>query len=276
MSILPFCAHFRAINAFNRLMVPALLATLIAVPCFGQQAQQKANVVQPKVAPPPAPLISPPKIEEVSLVPELKTIPVPHGNNLFNVQLVNAALVPRDKEGIWVLDFAFKPLRIRTVEIPGKGRKQVHYLYYKVTNRTGKPRMFVPDFIMVNEAGQQFHDSVIPQAVPIIQAREDATIPLLGAVNIMGIIPPSTKPDVDDAVFGVATWDKWDPKSDRFSIYVRGLSDGYKVVPPPPSGGKPTVKYKTLRIDFIRRGDEHNLSEKEIYLNDPPYEWVYW
>jgi hypothetical protein len=272
VSILPFCARFQAIKAFNRLMVPALLATLIAVPCFGQQQK----VVQPPVAPPPAPLISPPKIEEVSLVPELKTIPVPHGSNLFNVQLVNAALVPRDKEGIWVLDFAFKPLRIRTVEIPGKGRKQVHYLYYKVTNRTGKPRMFVPDFIMVNEAGQQLHDNVIPQAVPIIQAREDATIPLLGAVNIMGIIPPSTKPDVDDAVYGVATWDKWDPKSDRFSIYVRGLSDGYKVVPPPPSGGKPTVKYKTLRIDFIRRGDEHNLSEKEIYLNDPPYEWVYW
>ncbi len=77
------------------------------------------------------------------------------------------------------------------------------------------------------------------------------------------------------AVFGVATWDKWDPKSDRFSIYVRGLSDGYKEIPPS-GGGKPTVKYKTLRIDFIRRGDEHNLSEKEIYLNDPPYEWVYW
>ena len=81
---------------------------------------------------------------------------------------------------------------------------------------------------MVNEAGQKFHDNVIPQAVPLIQAREDATIPLLGAVNVMGMIPPSTKPDVDDSVFGVATWDKWDPKSDRFSIYVRGLSDGYK------------------------------------------------
>ena len=190
---------------------------------------RQAEVVQPKQAPPPP--RSPPQIEEDSLVPDLRTIPVPHDRNVFNVQLVNAALIPRDKDGIWVLDFAFKPLRIKTVEIPGKGRKQVHYLYYKVTNRTGKPRIFVPEFIMVNEQGQKFHDNVIPQAVPLIQAREDATIPLLGAVNIMGIIPPSTKPDVDDSVFGVATWDKWDPKSDRFSIYVRGLSDGYKEVP---------------------------------------------
>jgi hypothetical protein len=91
----------------------------------------------------------------------------------------------------------------------------------------------------------------------------------------MGQIPPSTKEGVDDAVFGAAVWDRWDPKADRFSIYVRGLSDGYKEVPNP-SGGKPTVKYKTLRIDFIRRGDERNISEKEIELSDPAFEWVYW
>jgi hypothetical protein len=80
---------------------------------------------------------------------------------------------------------------------------------------------------------------------------------------------------VDDAIFGVACWDRWDPKSDRYSIYVRGLSDGYLEVPSQ-SGGKPVAKYKTLRLDFIRRGDERNLSEKEIQPADPPYQWVYW
>ena len=135
--------------------------------------------------------------------------------------------------------------------------------------------MFVPQFIMINEDGKRFEDRVIPEAIPLIQAREDPSIPVLGAVNIMGIIPPSTKQGVDDAVFGVAVWDNWDVKSDRFSLYVRGLSDGYKQVTDP-GNGKPTVKYKTLRIDFIRRGDERNISEREIEFNDPPYEWVYW
>ena len=221
------------------------------------------------------PLPSPDPIPEVKLVPDLHTIPVPHDRPTFNVQMVNASLLPRDKDGIWVLDFAFKPLRIKTVDIPGKGRRQVHYLYYKVVNRTGKPRMFVPQFIMVNEAGQKFEDNVVPQAIPHIQTREDATIPVLGAVNIMGMIPPSTKPDVDDAVFGVATWEKWDPKSDRFSIYVRGLSDGYKEFPHPAAASRPSST-RRLRIDFIRRGDDLNLNEKEIQLADPPYEWVYW
>ena len=135
--------------------------------------------------------------------------------------------------------------------------------------------MFVPQFIMVNEEGKKFEDRVIPEAIPLIRAREDPTIPLLGAVNIMGIIPPSTKEGVDDAVYGVAVWDNWDAKSDRFSLYVRGLSDGYKQTDDA-AGGKQTAKYKTLKIDFLRRGDERNISEKEIELGDPPYEWVYW
>ena len=196
----------------------------------------------------------------------LKTIPVPRDRPAFSVQIVDASLLPRDKKGIWVLDFRFKPLRIRTVEIPGKGRRQVHYLYYTVVNRTGEPRKFVPQFIMVNEKGERIEDGVIPEAIPVIQKREEPSVPLVGAVDIIGTIPPSTKPTVDDAVYGVACWDRWDPKSDRFSIYVRGLSDGRVEVPV--AGGQPTAKYRTLRIDFIRRG--------EIQLADPPSQWVYW
>ncbi len=234
-----------------------------------QVGGQRSPVAEPQDS------IKPPAVPEVQLVPNLRTIPVSHDRPLFNVQMVNTALLPRDREGIWVLDFQFKPLRMITVDVPGKGRRRLHYLYYRVVNRTAKARMFVPQFVMVNEAGKRFEDQVVPESIPLIQAREDQTIPVLGAVNVMGILPPSTKADVDDAVFGVAVWDSWDARADRFSIYVRGLSDGYKETPSP-SGGKPIVKYKSLRIDFVRRGDERNLNENEIELADPPYEWVYW
>jgi hypothetical protein len=276
VSIVPSSAKSQRAPVFKPWMLAAALAVIVAAPswCRAQEEKTGQPPANPNV-PAAEALPGPDPIPEVKLVPDLHTIPVPHDRVTYNVQMVDASLLPRDKEGIWVLDFAFKPLRIKTVEIPGKGRRQIHYLYYKVINRTGKTRMFVPQFVMVNEAGQKFEDNVVPQAIPFIQNREDPTIPVLGAVNIMGVIPPSTKPDVDDAVFGVATWEKWDPKSDRFSIYVRGLSDGYKESPNP-SGGKPNVKYKTLRLDFIRRGDHHNLNEKEIELGDPPYEWVYW
>jgi hypothetical protein len=217
----------------------------------------------------------PPPDAAAAVLPTLKTIPVQHGTPAYNVQMVDAALLPRDKEGIWVLDFAFKPVRLITVEVAGK-RRLIHYLYYRVVNHTGKPRPFVPQFTLVTDTGKRYEDRAdIPNAVKLIQAREDYSIPLLGAVNVMGILPPSTKEGVDEAVFGVAVWEGVDPKADRFQIYVRGLSDGYQEIAPP-SGGKPEVRYKTLRIDFIRRGDERDLNEKEIQLLDPPYEWVYW
>jgi hypothetical protein len=136
-----------------------------------------------------------------------------------------------------------------------------------VVNRTGKPRAFAPQFIMVNEVGQKFEDEVIPEAIPLIQLREEPTIPLRGAADIIGTIAPSTERNVDDAVFGVACWENWDPKSERFSIYVRGLSDG-RVEVPAAGGAKPAAKAKALRIDFVRQGDNQ--------LADPPYEWVYW
>jgi hypothetical protein len=246
-------------------------------PAAPPAAPQPEAAVKPAVADRPVP----PPITDVPLVPMLATTPVQRGVAGYNVQMVDTALLPRDKEGIWVLDFSFKPMRLRTIDLPGtgsgtsKGRKVIHYLYYRVINHTDKPRMFVPQFSLVTDTRQRLEDAVIPQAIPIIQAREDASIPLLGAVDIMGMIPPSTKEGIDDAVFGVAVWDGVDPKADRFSVYIRGLSDGHQVVQPP-DGGKPVIRYKTLRIDFIRRGDDRNLNEKEILLNDPAYEWVYW
>jgi hypothetical protein len=229
---------------------------------------QKAAAV-PKLPPPPP-------IRNVKLGPTLPTISIRRSANPgFNVTMVDTALLPRDRAGIWVLDFAFKPVRIWTVEIPGKGRRQVHYLYYRVINRTGKPRMFVPQFTLVTDTNKRYDDMVIPKAVEVIQAREDPSIRLLGAVDIIGVLPPSTKQGVDDAVYGVAVWEGVDPHADAFKVYVRGLSDGYRERKPP--GTNETVaQYKTLRIDFIRRGDERNLKENEIELGDPPYDWIYW
>ncbi|MDR3636424.1 MAG: hypothetical protein P4L84_21655 [Isosphaeraceae bacterium] len=238
-----------------------------------------APAVKPEEAAEPAreggKLPGPPEIPPATLASTLKTVPVAHGKPAFNVRMVDAALLPRDKEGIWVLDFAFKPVRLITVEVPGKGRKLVHYLYYKVVNRTGKPRMFVPQFTLVTDTGRRIEEAVLPRAVELVRAREDPSIPLLGAVDVVGMIPPSTKQGVDDAVYGVAIWEGVDPKADAFHIYVRGLSDGYQELPSP-DGSKSVTRYKTLRIDFLRRGDERNLNEKEIQLNEPPYEWVYW
>ena len=240
-------------------------------PAFGRQ--------DPPTFPPPPP------IDPVTLGPTLKTHVIRRNRDgfinqenrkaVFNERWVDAAVLPRDKKGIWVLDFAYKPLRIITIQ-DAKGRRDVHYMYYQVINRTGQARMFVPQFTLVTNTGKRYEDTVLPQAVKNISNREDPTISHLhGAVDIMGVIPPSTKQDIDDAVFGVAIWDGVDPKADKMTIFVRGLSDGWRN-DPAADGGKPIVRYKALQINFVRRGDEHNLNEREITPGEPAFDWTYY
>jgi hypothetical protein len=270
-----------------------LLAALFGTPLAGAAAAQEAAIEAPDetapqdvAAEPPAPgvdepLKGPDPIPEVALGPVLKTIPTPRSAPGPNVVVVDSSVLPKDRQSIWVLDFAFKPIRMRTVELPGKGRKHIHYLWYRVVNRTGKPRMFAPQFTLVTDTGKRYEDMVIPQAVDVIRNREDPTRPLLGAVTVMGILPPTgEKEGVDDAIDGVAVWEEIDPEADSFKVYVRGLSDGYQEVTVPASDGtddtKTITRYKTLRIDFLRPGDHFNLHEREIRLAEPPDEWVYW
>jgi hypothetical protein len=257
-------------NEWKRMMVPALIAAA-SVGWLGAAFGQEA-------AKPPekgADLKSPDPIPDVKLLPDLPTIPIRRGAPSYNEQMVDASLLPRDKEGIWVLDFAFKPLRIITFEDKLKGRRDVHYLYYQVINKTGEPRLFVPQFTLVTDTGKRYEDTVLPQAVKQIQNREDPAIQnLYGAVDIMGMIPPSTKQGIDDAVFGVAVWEGVDPRADRLTIFVKGLSDGQRP-DPSPDGGKPIIRHKALEIDFIRRGDHLDQKEREITLAEPPYDWTY-
>ena len=198
------------------------------------------------------------------------------GETLADGKGGSATVKGRLREGIWVLDFTFKPVRIVTIELDKK-RVQVYYMWYRVINRTGKPRNFVPEFNLVTASGKLHRDDPLPMAVPKVQTREGGEFPVLGMPMVVGSVPPSTKLNIDDAVYGVAFWivDKDLAKADAFKVYVRGLSDALQVVQPP-GGGAAQTRYKTLRIDFVRFGDEHDLKESEIQLLDPPYEWTYW
>jgi hypothetical protein len=60
-------------------------------------------------------------------LPRLQTVPVNHKTRAVNLVMVDASPLPGDKEGIWVLDFSFKPMRRLTREINGQ-RRTVHYL----------------------------------------------------------------------------------------------------------------------------------------------------
>ena len=156
-----------------------------------------------------------------------------------------------------------------------------------------RPVRFIPRFLLESpEFGKVYADRVIPLALGAIRAREDRLIP--GWVDKKGVVPRSpiqTTVDiagelkVGEIRWGVATWEGLDPRIDRFSVYVRGLTNAYKwkdakgaFKKGDPIGTGRRLARKTLKLNFWRPGDEFYEHEDEIRRGIPSevdYEWVY-
>lgn len=178
---------------------------------------------------------------------------------------------------IWVLDFRFRAPRLITVDIPGRGRKIVWYMWYQVWNRTKEPRAFNPRFELVTLDKPGVHvDEVFPSVQEAIRRIED---PLghQGIKNSVSMgrdpIPPSKADAVPKAVTGVAVWTDVNPDATRFSIFVTGLSNGWSLAEIPPDN-KQVVRRKTLQLNFKKLGDRYFQHSGEIRF-EPPELWMY-
>jgi hypothetical protein len=183
-----------------------------------------------------------------------------------------------DKDGIWVLDVRFKDPRLITVDIPGRGRRVVWYLWYQVINYTNEPRVFIPDFELVTlDKNTVHHDQILPSALEAIRRIEDPTgyLDIKNSVTMAAKpIPPSKRDAVPTAITGIATWDDVNPDANRYSIFISGLSNGWTEVDQKTAEGKSLVRRKTLQLNFKRLGDRFFQNSQEIRFV-PPAEWIY-
>ena len=177
---------------------------------------------------------------------------------------------------IYGLEIAYKPPRFIAVDIPSKigqvRKKRIWYLAYRVTNRSGKPRMFVPEFNLIStDTNKRYVDKIIPTAQKAIARREDPALDWNNSASIVGMIPVTPERGPSVSVYGIATWEDVDPKTDFFTIYITGLSNGYKIN----SDANHPRRHlrKTLKIDFWRPGDDLFENEKEIIPRGS--EWIY-
>jgi hypothetical protein len=244
-------------------------------------------------------------IELLQGVPDLKWQPKLSSDTQTLAEMATKTIFRRD---IWCLEFTFKPVRMIWVDVPQANgrmqRKLVWYLVYHVKNTGGhlkpvkqaddtfvtqtaeRPVRFFPQFVLeAHEFNKAYLDRIIPVAIPAIQRREDPNRPLLNSVEISSkAIAPSTDL-LDRSVWGVATWEDVDPRTDFFSVYIQGLTNAYKWVDPPgafKSGDAPTsgrrLFAKTLQLNFWRPGDEFIEDQRVIRYGIPgkvDYSWVY-
>jgi hypothetical protein len=204
---------------------------------------------------------------------------------------------------VWGLEFGFKPLRMINVDIPQpdgtKVPTPVMYLVYYVRNNgrhlnplpqpdalgratyTIEPVnhsiRFFPNFILqCHDYDRAYLDKVIPAAVEKIRQREDPNREFFNSVTISNVDIPISTDLEDNSVWGIATWIGVEPRSDFFSIYVRGLTNAYRWQDPEGEfkpGDKPGTgrrfSYKTLQLNYWRPGDSINVNEREFRYGVP-------
>jgi hypothetical protein len=202
--------------------------------------------------------------------------------------------LPLDKPGVWTLYFRYKSPRIVTLDGIGKDgkpeKKVVWYLWYQVYNlapegRTPEPVTFLPEFDLVTKdySRPALLDEPQPHIVDQIRKLEDPT----GVLNMQTTIEiskrpiPPSKPDaIPRVISGVAIWtDMADnaPKTNRFSIYISGLSNGLATEELKGTNEK-VIKRKTLQINFIRPTDDNRPQIIDIRPDDangPAEQWIY-
>jgi hypothetical protein len=186
---------------------------------------------------------------------------------------VEPAPAPGDKPGIWTLHFRYKPVRIVTVNVPGKGEQVVWYMPFQIYNRTENPQLVTPLFELVTkDLNTKHRDEPQPALFKAVAGLEDPTSVLnfKSSINISKDKIPMTKPEsFPRLISGLAIWTdvpEKAPTTNRFSVYVSGLSDGL-VVEPLQDGGK-LVKTKTLQLDFFKPTDNVNPRTGDIKIED--------
>jgi hypothetical protein len=177
-----------------------------------------------------------------------------------------------DKDDFWVLDFKFKDPRLVSVNIPGRGKRVVWYVWYQVINHTKEPRTIYPSFELVTHDKNTVHrDQVLPRAQKAVQEIEDPLghLSIKNSVTIADQPIPVSKPDAyPTAVTGVALWDDVSLDTTHFSIFVTGLSNGFTET------DDKVIRRKTLQLNFKRLGEVQPGDSREIHFVGPP-QWLY-
>jgi hypothetical protein len=200
---------------------------------------------------------------------------------------VDTVILPLDKADVWTLNFRYKPPRIVSLDCLDKNgkvaKKTVWYMWYQVYNMSGEPQTFLPEFELVTKDLNTNHlDDPQPSLVDQIRKIEDPT----GILNIQTTIsiskrpiPPSLPDAIPRMVTGVAVWTDMDekaPKTNKFSVYITGLSNGLAIEEL--MDKKILIRRKTLQINFLRPTDDKRPQYGDITPDDlltPAEKWIY-
>lgn len=210
--------------------------------------------------------------------------------------LANRAKSVIFRHEVWAMEIGFKPARMIAVEVRNaQGEmetKLVWYLLYYVRYSGGdlqpaiskdkfgnevfaKPepsagksaRRFMPGFVLNASAlGKRYQSQFIPEALAPIAEKERVGKPIYDSIAIQKVPVRLSTPRETHDVWGVATWTDIDPRTDFFSVEIRGLTNAQKTEM---VEGELVSHQKTLVLNFSRPGDTINELADRIRYGVP-------
>lgn len=198
---------------------------------------------------------------------------------------------------VWAMEIGFKPVRMIPVEfVNADGEtetKLVWYLLYYVRYRGGdllpnltkdqtgseffalpkvgpgrSARRFMPGFVLHAMAlGQRYQSQFIPEALGPIAEKERVGKPIYDSIAIQKVPVRLSTGRESHEVWGVATWIDVDPRTDFFSVEIRGLTNAHRSQID--DDGELVSQQKTLVLNFWRPGDTINEIEDRIRYGVP-------
>ena len=132
------------------------------------------------------------------------------------------------------------------------------------------PRFSLEGWVVSNAANRTknnryakvtYRDEIAPAILAQIQRREDKFQRLLDSHQMSQAKIPTAKNASDPGLWGVAIWTDVDPRIDYVSVYVKGLTNAYRLG----SDFDDPTRLKTLQLNFWRPGDQ--VEEDDDYVD---------
>jgi hypothetical protein len=132
--------------------------------------------------------------------------------------------------------------------------------------------------VFKSEAERQVYvDRFLPLAIPAIMRREGMKTAPENSVSISG-----KQIKANEDYWGIAMWVDVDPRINKFSIYVGGLTNAYKWEDVDPKNVTPgegrKMERKVLKTNWWRKGDRYSIDNEQFQTGQTggvDYEWIF-
>lgn len=148
-----------------------------------------------------------------------------------------------------------------------------------LTPRRFNPQIELTGWVSDNQGGYSpvsYRDQYLPLVAREIQKLEDKHLRLYDNLEIRDVEIPLSENESDPGVWGVAVWENVDPRLNYVSVYIRGITNAYRMTST--ADGKIGVRNKTLQLNYWRPGDsaeqERDFVSFGVPLVDSPDEQI--